>query len=124
MALQSGSDGELLKKLETPRDQTSLPLGLGLGLPVITPAMLPRPDQDPARQSAEDWFKLFKAVADGLVQLYCSVGQEIIGQRQALATLPALLNRNESERKLTTRILTESESLEQAEELIRLTLET
>ena len=91
---------------------------------MITPAMLPRPDQDPARQSAEDWFKLFKTVAGGLVQLYCSVGQEIIGQRQALAALPALLNRNESERKLTTRILTESESLEQAEELIRLTLET
>ena len=84
--------------------------------------MLPRPDPDPARQSAEDWFKLFKAAAGGLVQLYCSVGQEIIGQRQALATLPALLNRNESERKLTTRILTECESLEQAEELIRLTI--
>ena len=93
MALQSGSDGELPKKLEKPGDQTSLPLGLGLGLPVITPAMLPKPDPDPARQSAEDWFKLFKAVAGhgGLVQLYCSVGQEIIGQRQALAILPALL---------------------------------
>ena len=60
MALQSGSDEVLPKELEKPGDQTSLPLSLGLGLPVITPAMLPRPD--PARQSAEDWFKLFKAV--------------------------------------------------------------
>ena len=87
---------------------------------MITPAMLPRPD--PARQSVEDWFKLFKAVTGGLVQLYCSVGQEIIGQRQALATLTPLLNRNASERKLTTRILTECENLEQTEELIRLTI--
>ena len=45
-----------------------------------------------------------------------------IGQRQALATLSALLNRNESERKLTNRILTEFENLQQAEELIRLTI--
>ena len=87
-----------------------------------TPEMLPRPDPDLARQSAKDWFKLFKAVAGGLEQLYCSIGQEIIGQRQALATLTALLNRNESERKLTTRILTECENLEQAEELARLTI--
>ena len=122
MALQSGSDRELPKKLEKPGDQTSLPLGLGLGLPVITLSMLPRPDPDPARQSAEDWFKLFKAVAGELVKLYRSVGQEIIGQRWALATLPALLNKNESERKLTTRILRECENLEQAEELIRLTI--
>ena len=78
MALQSGSDGELPKKLEKSGDQTSLPLGLGLGLPVITPAMLPRPDPDPARQSAEEWCKLFKAVAGGLVQLYCNVGQELL----------------------------------------------
>ena len=44
------SDGELPKKLEKPGDQTSLPLGQGL--PVITPAMLPRLDPDQARQSA------------------------------------------------------------------------
>ena len=49
-----------------------------LGLPVITPAMLPRPDPDPARQSAEEWFKLFKEIAGGLVQLYCKVGQELL----------------------------------------------
>ena len=92
---------------------------------MITPAMLPRPDTDPARQSAKEWFKLLKAAADGLIQsccLYCSVGQEIIGQRQVLATLHALLNRNGSERKWTTKIFTECENLEQAEELIMLAL--
>ena len=41
MALQSGSELELPKKLEKPGDQTSLPLGLDLGLLVIIPAMLP-----------------------------------------------------------------------------------
>ena len=74
------------QNLEKSGDQTSLSSGPSLGLPVITLAKLPGPDPDPARQSAEDWFKLFKAVAGELVQLHCSVGQEIIGKRQALAT--------------------------------------
>ena len=75
--------------------------------PVISAALMPRPDPTVENQSAEDWFKIFKIVAESLIAIYTAAGQEIVGQRQALATLPMLLNRNESERRLATRIISE-----------------
>ena len=63
--------------------------------PVITASMMPRPDPSIERQSAEDWMIIFKAVADSLIGIYRTAGQEAVGERQALATLPSLLNRNE-----------------------------
>ena len=64
---------------------------------VITSQMMPRPDPSIEKQSAEERFRVFKTVADSLISIYAIAGQEAVGQRQALATLPSLLNRNESE---------------------------
>ena len=85
--------------------------------PAITAALLPRPD-DIQKQSAEEWFKVFKAVADGLIEIYKSAGQEIVGQRQALASIPALLNRTEGEKRLALRIVTECQNIQEAEKLV------
>ena len=65
--------------------------------PVITASMIARPDSSVESQSAEGWVELFRTVADSLINIYHEAGQEIIGQRQALSTLPSLLNRDESE---------------------------
>ena len=85
--------------------------------PAITAALLPRPDTI-NNQSAEEWFKIFRAVADNLIEIYRNAGQEIVGQRQALATIPSLLNRTEGEKRLSFRILSECQNLEEAEALI------
>ena len=86
--------------------------------PVITAQMMPRPDPSIEKQSAEEWFRVFKTVADSLISIYAVAGQEAVGQRQALATLPSLLNRNESEQRLSTRILTECSTVQEAQNMI------
>ena len=86
--------------------------------PVITAQMMPRPDPSIEKQSAEEWFRVFKTVADRLISIYAVAGQKAVGQRQALATLPSLLNRNESEQRLSTRILTECSSVQEAQNMI------
>ena len=86
--------------------------------PVITAQMMPRPDPSIEKQSAEEWFRVFKTVADSLISIYAVAGQEVVGQRQALATLPSLLNRNESEQRLSTRILTECSTVQEAQNMI------
>ena len=86
--------------------------------PVITAAMLPRPDPS-MKQSVEEWFTIFKAVADNLIEIYKSANQEVVGQRQALAAIPALLNRTEAESRLAVRVLSECATLAEAGVLIR-----
>ena len=86
--------------------------------PVITASMMPRPDPSVERQSAEEWVKIFRTVAESLINIYRAAGQEIVGQRQALSTLPSLLNRNESEQKLSTRLISECNTVEEAERLV------
>ena len=75
--------------------------------PIITANMMPKPHASVEKQSTEDWFKVFSNVAESLIAIYRTAGQEVVGQRQALATLPSLINRNESEQHLATRILQE-----------------
>ena len=89
--------------------------------PAITAGLMPRPD-DIKRQSTEEWFRVFMAVAEGLIAIYRNAGQEIVGQRQALATIPALLNRSEGERRLAIRIVTECQSIQEAEQLVHQTV--
>ena len=86
--------------------------------PVITANMLPKPNPSVTQQSAEDWFKIFASVAENLVAIYRTANQEVVGQRQALATLPSLLNRNESEQRLSHRILEECTTIAEAKELV------
>ena len=86
--------------------------------PVITASMMPRPDPSIEIQSAEDWMLIFNAVAESLISIYRTVGQEAVGQRQALATLPSLLNRNESEKRLATRIISECATIAEAKDLV------
>ena len=78
--------------------------------PPITAAILPRPDT-PQKQSAEEWFRVFRAVAENLIVIYRNAGQEVVGQRQALAAIPSLLNRTEGESRLAVRILAECQDL-------------
>ena len=66
---------------------------------------MPRPDNI-SKQSAEEWFRIFRAVADGLITIYRNAGQVIVGQWQALATIPAV------------RIATECQNVEEAQQLI------
>lgn len=86
--------------------------------PIITANMLPKPHTSVEKQSAEDWFKIFYTVADSLIGIYRTANQEVVGQRQALATIPSLLNRNESEQRLSTRILQECTTIREAEALV------
>ena len=102
--------------------QAMAPTVMMFSPPVITASMMPRPDPSVERQSAEEWFRIFRTVAESLIGIYRTAGQEIVGQRQALSTLPSLLNRNESEKKLSTRIITECTSIEEAEELVKRTI--
>ena len=90
--------------------------------PVITANMMPVPNPSVEKQSAEDWFKIFSSVADNLISIYRTANQEVVGQRQALATIPSLLNRNESEQRLSTRILQECTTVKEAETLIKKTV--
>ena len=90
--------------------------------PIITASMMPQPLPSVGKQSAEEWFKIFKSMAESIISIYRSANQEIIGQRQALATLPTLLNRNESELRLATRILSECTNINEAEALITWTI--
>ena len=90
--------------------------------PVITANMMPQPNASVEKQSAEEWFKVFKVVADSLISIYEHANQGVVGQRQALATLPSLLNRNESEKRLATRIISECNSVEEAGLLITKTI--
>ena len=90
--------------------------------PVITANMMPVPNPSVEKQSAEDWFKIFSSVADNLIAIYRTANQEVVGQRQALATIPSLLNRNESEQRLSTRILQECTTVKEAETLIKKTV--
>ena len=90
--------------------------------PIITANMMPHPDVSVDKQSAEEWFKVFKEVADSLIGIYTAANQGVVGQRQALATLPSLLNRNESEKRLANRILSECTTVEEAEKLIQRTI--
>ena len=62
--------------------------------PVITASMMPTPEPIVERQSADEWVKIFRTVAESLINIYCVAGQVIVGQRQALSTLPSLLDRN------------------------------
>ena len=89
--------------------------------PAITAALLPRPDT-PQKQSAEEWFRVFRAVAENLIAIYKSAGQEVVGQRQALAAIPSLLNRTEGETRLSIRILSECQNLDEAGDLISQTV--
>ena len=73
--------------------------------PVITTSMMPRPHLSVERQSAEEWVKIFRIVAESFINIYRAAGQDIVGQWQALSTLPSLLNRNESEQKLSNILL-------------------
>ena len=86
--------------------------------PIITANMLPRPNPSVEKQSPEDWFKVFATVAENLVAIYRTANQEIVGQRQALATIPSLLNRNESEQRLASRILQECTTIAEAKDLV------
>ena len=90
--------------------------------PVITANMMPVPNPAVEKQSAEDWFKIFTSVADNLIAIYRTANQEVVGQRQALATIPSLLNRNESEQRLATRILQECKTVKEAETLVKKTV--
>ena len=90
--------------------------------PVITANMMPVPNPSVEKQSAEDWFKIFTSVADNLIAIYRTANQEVVGQRQALATIPSLLNRNESEQRLSTRILQECKTVKEAEALVKKTV--
>ena len=80
--------------------------------------MLPKPNPSIDKQSPEDWFKVFASVANNLIDIYRTAGQEVVGQRQALATIPSLLNRNASEQRLATRILEECKTIEEAKDLV------
>ena len=62
--------------------------------PVITASMMPTPEPIVERQSADEWVKIFRTVTESLINIYCVAGQVIVGQRQALSTLPSLLDRN------------------------------
>ena len=86
--------------------------------PTITANMLPKPNPSVEKQSTEDWFKVFYSVAESLIGIYRTANQEIVGQRQALATIPSLLNRNESEQRLATRIVQECKTIKEAESLV------
>ena len=83
---------------------------------------MPKPHASVEKQSTEDWFKVFSNVAESLIAIYRTAGQEIVGQRQALATLPSLINRNESEQRLATRILQECTTVTEAETLVKRTV--
>ena len=48
--------------------------------PVITAHLMPRPDPVVEKQSAEDWFKIFRTVADSFISIYRTAGQENVGQ--------------------------------------------
>ena len=87
--------------------------------PVITANMMPKPHASVEKQSTEDWFKVFSNVAESLIEIYRTAGQEVVGQRQALATLPSLINRNESEQRLAARILQECATVTEAEALVK-----
>ena len=65
--------------------------------------MMPRPNPSPETVSRRA-LRVFKMIADSLISIYAVAGQEAVGQRQVLANLPSLLNRNESEQRLTTRV--------------------
>ena len=86
--------------------------------PPISIGMLPPINQSVEKQSPQDWMDLFVNVAESFIELYRMAGQEIVGQRQALAAIPSLLNRNESERRLATRIIQECTTIRQAQELV------
>ena len=88
----------------------------------LAPPVMPRPDVSIEKQSAEEWFRVFKMVADSLIGIYTAANQSIVGQRQALATLPSLLNRNASEKRLANRILSECNTVEEAERLVQRTI--
>ena len=77
---------------------------------------------DVETQSAEDWMIIFSAVSESLITIYRNAGQEAVGQRQALATLPSLLNRNESEKRLATRIISECATVTEAKDLVTRTI--
>ena len=111
----TGNDANQDSKLPT----TQMPMMFAP--PAITAAILPRPDT-PQKQSAEEWFRVFRAVAENLIEIYRNAGQEVVGQRQALAAIPSLLNRTEGESRLATRILAECQNLKEAGELIRQTI--
>ena len=93
-------------------------LQLSFQPPIITANMLPKPNPSPDKQSPEDWFKLFSSVAESFIAIYREAHQEVVGQRQALATIPSLLNRNESEQRLATRIIQECTTIAEAKELV------
>lgn len=101
-----------------PADTTEQQTIMSFAAPVITANMMPRPDPSVDRQSAEDWFKIFHAIADSLISIYRSTGQEAVGQQQALATLPSLLNRNQSEKRLATRIIQECKTIKEAQDVV------
>jgi hypothetical protein len=95
---------------------------LSFAPPTITANMLPRPNPSIEKQSTEDWFNLYSSVANSLIAIYRTANQEIVGQRQALATIPSLLNRNESEQRLATRIIQECATIAEAEALVKRTV--
>ena len=83
---------------------------------------MPKPHASVEKQSTEYWFCVFSNVAENLVAIYQTAGQEVVGQGQALATIPSLLNRNESEQRLASRILQECATIKEAEELVKKTV--
>ena len=114
----SSNSKESKKEVETPLATTPAPKpAMFFSPPVITAAMFPRADTV-QKQTAEEWFKLFKAVAENLIQIYKLADQEVVGQRQVLAAIPTLLNRTEAETRLSVRILSECQDLAAAEQLI------
>ena len=104
--------------LSSESDDVKPAITMNFSPPVISANMMPRPDPCIEKQSAEEWFRIFRTVADSLISIYAMAGQEIVGQRQALATLPCLLNRNESEQRLSSRIMTECTTIDEAQQLI------
>ena len=65
---------------------------------------------------------MFKVVDEILIGVYAVAGQEIVWQRQALAILTNLLNRNKSESRLALRIISKCATINEAEKLITQTI--